>query len=77
VEPDGEKTARMRAVSPLCEAGNVWIPEEAPFVTDFLGEVTTVPLAANDDQADAMSQTLRRLSLGMSDAAKFEALSAL
>jgi predicted phage terminase large subunit-like protein len=65
VEPEGSKLARLSAVSPLFEAGNVFIPapERAAWVQDYVVEVTTFPKAANDDQVDATSQALNDLAL--------------
>lgn len=64
-EPHGSKTARLTAVSPLIEAGNVWLPapELAPWVDDLVEELAAFPTGAHDDQADAMSQALNRLVL--------------
>lgn len=64
-EPQGSKTARAAAVSPLVEAGNVWLPspELAPWVGDFIEEAAGFPTAAHDDQVDGMSQGLNRLVL--------------
>lgn len=63
VEPDGSKEARAAAVSPLVEAGNVWLPspELAPWVDDLIEEAVGFPRAAHDDRVDAMSQALNRL----------------
>jgi predicted phage terminase large subunit-like protein len=61
VEPDGGKEARAAAVSPLIEAGNVFLPEGAPWLADFLDEATSFPFGAHDDQVDAATQALRRL----------------
>ena len=65
VEPDGSKEARAHAVAPFVEAGNVWLPDPsiAPWVEDFLAEVCSFPMAAHDDQVDAMSQALARMFL--------------
>jgi len=64
-EPHGSKEARAAAVSPLVEAGNVYLPspELAPWVGDFIEECAAFPNGANDDQVDAMSQALNRLLL--------------
>lgn len=64
-EPQGGKEARAAAVSPLVEAGNVWLPspELAPWVGGFIDEAAGFPTAAHDDQVDAMSQALNRLVL--------------
>lgn len=66
VEPQGGKEARLRAVSPLFEAGNVHLPDPtiAPWIDEviqqwcsFRGEGSI----AHDDDCDAMSQALIRL----------------
>lgn len=63
VEPEGGKEARAFAVSPLIEAGNVFLPHPAiaPWVFDFIEEHAVFPNGANDDQVDGMSQALLRL----------------
>jgi predicted phage terminase large subunit-like protein len=63
IEPDGSKLARAHACTAEWEAGNVWLPHPdiAPWVKDFVDEVTTFPAAANDDRVDAMTQALRDL----------------
>lgn len=61
VEPKGDKATRLRAVSPLFEAGNVWVPspETAPWVGDWVEELVQGPLKAeHDDQCDTTSQAL-------------------
>ena len=65
VEPDGGKEARAAAVSPLVEAGNVWLPSPdlAPWVAGFIEEAAGFPTASHDDQVDAMTQALNRLIL--------------
>ncbi|MGI5838612.1 MAG: phage terminase large subunit [bacterium] len=60
VEPKGSKLARASAVTPLIEAGNVYLPKYAPWVSDFVGECAAFPQGAFDDQVDAMSQALAR-----------------
>lgn len=63
INPEGSKKARAHVITPLFEAGNVYLPcfEMAPWVTDFESEVLSFPSAAHDDQVDAMTQALRRL----------------
>ena len=62
VNPSGGKIARAQAVSPLVEAGNVYLPhpEYAPWVNDFIEECVQFPNGAYDDQVDAMTQALLR-----------------
>jgi predicted phage terminase large subunit-like protein len=64
VQPDGSKTARAYAVTPLFEAGNVYVPNPAwrEWSKDFTAEITSFPSAAHDDQVDAMTQALRDLT---------------
>jgi predicted phage terminase large subunit-like protein len=63
VKPQGSKEARAAAVSPLIEAGNVYLPDRslAPWVGDFVEECTAFPSGAHDDCVDSMSQALTRL----------------
>ncbi len=62
VNPQGGKIARASAVSPLIEAGNVYLPHPAwqPWVHDFIEECAVFPNGAHDDQVDAMTQALLR-----------------
>lgn len=73
VEPDGGKTARLNAVTPFWEAGNVWLPEDSiyPDVKQIVEEyVSFGPGCAFDDRVDTMSQALNRLGNGTIHAAK-------
>ena len=62
VNPSGGKIARAQAISPLVEAGNVFLPhpEYAPWVNDFIEECVQFPNGAHDDQVDAMTQAILR-----------------
>jgi predicted phage terminase large subunit-like protein len=62
VNPSGGKIARAAAVSPLVEAGNIYLPHPsyAPWVDDFIEESAAFPNGAHDDQVDAMTQALIR-----------------
>lgn len=59
-EPEGGKVARVNAVSPFFESGNVYLPnvEIAPWVQDYVEELVTFPHSTYDDQVDATSQAL-------------------
>lgn len=61
VEPMGSKEARLSAVAPVFESGNVFIPGSAVWTQDYVSELTNFPGAANDDQVDATSQALNHL----------------
>lgn len=60
VTPDGGKVVRASAVSPLWEAGNVYVPHPLwrPQVEDLLQEIFEFPNAPHDDYVDAMTQAL-------------------
>ena len=62
VNPEGGKVARAAAVSPLIEAGNIYLPHPLwqPWVNDFIEECAAFPNGAHDDQVDAMTQALLR-----------------
>lgn len=63
VNPQGGKAARVSAVSPAIEAGNVYLPEQSlmPWVGEFVEECSAFPTGTHDDQVDSMSQALNRL----------------
>jgi predicted phage terminase large subunit-like protein len=65
VNPEGGKIARAAAVSPLIEAGNIYLPHplSAPWVNGFIEECAAFPNGAHDDQVDAMTQALLRWNL--------------
>lgn len=59
VTPKESKEARASSVSPLWEAGNVYIPEDSvEWVGDFVRELLEFPSGSHDDQVDAMTQAL-------------------
>lgn len=64
VEPQGGKEARAASVSPLIEAGNVFLPDVrlAPWLGDFLTELRQFPYGKHDDQVDALTQALTRMA---------------
>ena len=63
VQPEGGKESRAAAVSPMIEAGNVHLPESAPWVGELIEEAAGFPNSAHDDQVDALTQALTRLYL--------------
>ncbi len=60
VNPKGSKTERAHAVTYIVESGNVFLPhpDEAPWVEDFINELSSFPNATHDDQVDAFTQLL-------------------
>lgn len=62
VNPEGGKVSRAQAVTPLIEAGNVWLPRNAPWIGDFISEVSSFPAGKHDDMVDCMTQALNRMA---------------
>jgi predicted phage terminase large subunit-like protein len=58
INPQGGKFSRASAISPLVEAGNVFLPERSRWGSAFVEEFAAFPNAAHDDQVDALSQGL-------------------
>ncbi len=58
VKPHNDKVMRMSAETPQIEAGQVFIPEAAPWLSDFQAEVMQFPYGRHDDQVDSLSQAL-------------------
>ncbi|MCL6583050.1 MAG: phage terminase large subunit [bacterium] len=56
--PCADKITRLAQESPAIEAGLVWLPDRAPWLADFLQEITHFPLSAIADQADMLSMSL-------------------
>lgn len=56
------KEARAQAVSPLCEAGKVVLPEGARWVGEWLDEHAAFPTGRHDDRVDNTSAALARLA---------------
>ena len=54
----GSKEQRLEAVSPLYEAGNVWVPGKKDWTEDHINELTSFPASRYNDQVDAASQAL-------------------
>lgn len=61
VNPEGGKIARVNAVSPYIESGNVLLPSFQSFTDDFINQFSEFPTGAHDDMVDSASQALNRL----------------
>lgn len=64
VTADKDKLTRATSVTPMCEAGRVFLPAKAPWLDDFVQEVTTFPAGRHDDQVDALVHGLSWLRGG-------------
>ncbi len=57
-----DKVTRASIVSPLVEAGKVFLPEGAPWVSDFIDAMASFPDVEHDDDIDAFVIALMQLS---------------
>lgn len=64
IRPVTDKVARLNAVTPLIEAGKVYLPQGHPEVTAFIHECGQFPNAKHDDCVDALTQGLSWMSSG-------------
>src|SRR5246500_1655828 len=55
------KVMRLHAQTALIENGFVRIPDEAPWLAEYLHELTVFPKGKHDDQADSTAQFLEWL----------------
>ncbi len=62
VKPLGSKIARAEAIAPQAEAGNLYLPEHEQWVGEYVEEWCSLPNGAHDDQVDATSQAVAKLS---------------
>ena len=64
VNPTDSKIARVYAETPQIEAGNVFLPLPAncPWVNSFIEECAAFPNGAHNDDVDAMTQALSKMT---------------
>lgn len=75
VTPEGGKESRASAIAPQVEGGNVYLPDGAPWLDEWVAEFASFPRGAHDDQVDALSQALIDLTTN-NGADRFRALAA-
>jgi phage terminase large subunit-like protein len=61
IKPDSDKLARAQAVTPLVEAGKVFLPESIPLVAELIDELACFPAGRHDDIVDSVTQALNYL----------------
>lgn len=61
IKVDTDKMARAQSVTPLIEAGRVYLPEGAPWLGDYIDELAGFPTAVHDDCVDSTTQALNYL----------------
>ena len=58
IKPKGDKVMRLNGVTASIEAGQVFVPEQAAWLEDYLHELMMFPAGRYDDQVDSTSQAL-------------------
>jgi predicted phage terminase large subunit-like protein len=58
IMPEGDKVTRLSNQSAHIEAGQVFLPEAAPWLEEFKAEIMAFPNGRFDDQVDSFSQFL-------------------
>lgn len=61
VKVDSDKQPRAQALTPLMEAGRIFIPQSASWVSDFVEEMAGFPNGIYDDVVDCTTQALNYL----------------
>ncbi len=59
LKPNSDKLERLAGQSHKFEAGEVQLPESAPWLADFEAELLAFPKSRHDDQVDAIAHYLR------------------
>ncbi len=62
LETEGGKESRAAAAQPTVESGNVFLPEGAHWVEDFIEQFALFPNDLHDDQVDALTQAINYIS---------------
>jgi predicted phage terminase large subunit-like protein len=58
ISPEGDKIARLAAVSVQFASGAIWFPKSAPWLSSLKAELLGFPNVKHDDQVDSISQAL-------------------
>lgn len=74
VNPKGSKVSRAIAITPMLEAGNVYL-KKASFSNELVDEAALFPSGKNDDMVDAMTQALSQTEKRVKPAASFSGAS--
>jgi len=56
IKVDIDKVARANAATPMIEAGKIYLLEGAPWLQDFLNNLSSFPNAPHDDDVDSVTQ---------------------
>ena len=59
IKVNKDKLTRFASITPIIEAGRLYLPEKADWLFDLENELLLFPNSAHDDQVDAISQFLK------------------
>ena len=65
VKPEHDKKTRIAVQAAKFQSGQVYFPEEAPWLEDLEEELLSFPHSRNDDQVDSISQALAHAEAGL------------
>ena len=74
IQRSTDKVERGFDTAPFVESGNVILPEEAPWLSDFLGEMGAFPNGAHDDQVDPMMDAVKDILAGSANEPRIRSL---
>lgn len=63
IQRNKDKYSRAMDAAPFIESGNVLLPQDEAWVSDFIKEYSTFPSAAHDDQLDPMFDAIHRVQI--------------
>jgi predicted phage terminase large subunit-like protein len=58
IKPEGDKVMRFNAQTATIENGFVYLPKDAPWLPEYVSEITTFPNSKHKDQSDSTAQAL-------------------
>ena len=58
ITPRDSKVSRVYFASPMIQSGHVFLPENAPWLEEYVGQWTAFPSAPHDDMVDSSTQAL-------------------
>jgi len=73
IQRSTDKVVRAYDAAPLIESGNVMLPQNAPWLADYLAEFSAFPNGTHDDQVDPTMDAVTDM-LGPSDGVDYSRL---
>jgi predicted phage terminase large subunit-like protein len=61
IQRNKDKVTRAYDSAPMVEAGMVMLPQNAPFLSDYLAEISVFPVGKHDDQVDPTMDAIQDL----------------